>query len=207
MNSPQINDWSYVSSAMKKFPTIVFVLGLTIATCPSVDAQTPQRYETIPHLESVQQVVPTSQYEVIPVCEPIPQHRETVHRETVHRETVHRETVHRETVHRETVHRETVHREVLHREAVYQQYGQREYRPHAERPTGVCLEPGWCGVVFAQGALKEQIESTPIELRPYRPFHFYGNTVRRMYYRGTALPSIDDLENGTRALLGWPTFQ
>ncbi len=66
-------------------------------------------------------------------------------------------------------------------------------------------EPGWLGVVFAQGELKEQIESLPMELRPYRPFHFYGNTVRRLHYRGTALPSLGDFQNSTRALFGFPT--
>ena len=65
-----------------------------------------------------------------------------------------------------------------------------------------CTEPGWCGVVFAQGALKEQLENTPIELRPYRPFHFYGNTVRRLHYRGQAMPTVQDVQDATRALLG-----
>jgi len=44
-------------------------------------------------------------------------------------------------------------------------------------------EPGWLGVVVARGELKQQIESTPILERPNRPFHFYGNAVRREYYR------------------------
>ena len=46
-------------------------------------------------------------------------------------------------------------------------------------------EPGWSPVVIPTGAYREQIKSMPIEQRPYRPFHFYGNTVRRSYYRGT----------------------
>ena len=46
--------------------------------------------------------------------------------------------------------------------------------------------PGWMGVVVARGELKQEIESTPILNRPNRPFHFYGNTVRREYYRGNA---------------------
>ena len=47
---------------------------------------------------------------------------------------------------------------------------------------------GWLGVVVARGDLKQEIESTPILERPNRPFHFYGNTVRRRYYRGTTAP-------------------
>ncbi len=62
-------------------------------------------------------------------------------------------------------------------------------------------EPGWLGVVRARGELKEQIESTPIVDRPNRPFHFYGNTVRREYYRGTALPRPSDLAKGGAALI------
>ena len=54
-------------------------------------------------------------------------------------------------------------------------------------------EPGWSPVVFATGDYREQLEKTPIVNRPYRPFHFYGNTVRRRHYRGTALPMPRDL--------------
>lgn len=50
-------------------------------------------------------------------------------------------------------------------------------------------EPGWLPVVIARGEQREQIQSLPIEDRPYRPLHFYGNTVRRMHHRGTPLPS------------------
>ncbi len=49
-------------------------------------------------------------------------------------------------------------------------------------------EPGWSPVIIATGAYRQQIEATPIELRPYRPMHFYGNTVRRNYYHGTPVP-------------------
>ncbi|WP_437226863.1 hypothetical protein SH661x_000050 [Planctomicrobium sp. SH661] len=48
-------------------------------------------------------------------------------------------------------------------------------------------------VVFARGALREQLDATPIELRPYRPFHFYGNTVRRVHYRGTPFPRFGEV--------------
>ncbi len=56
-------------------------------------------------------------------------------------------------------------------------------------------EPGWSCVVIATGEYREQIKATPIEMRPYRPFHFYGNTVRRKYHRGTALPVPRSLAN------------
>ena len=61
-------------------------------------------------------------------------------------------------------------------------------------------EPGWTGVVIARGALREQIHATPILERNYRPFHFYGNTVRRRYYRCRTLPSAGDVLRGGFAL-------
>lgn len=60
----------------------------------------------------------------------------------------------------------------------------------ADRPSE---EPGWLPVVFARGALREEIDATPIELRPYRPLHFYGNTVRRLHYRGTPWPRFQEV--------------
>jgi hypothetical protein len=59
--------------------------------------------------------------------------------------------------------------------------------------------PGWLGVVVARGELKEQIEATPILERPNRPFHFYGNTVRRQYYRGTSAARTGDFVKGGTA--------
>ena len=53
--------------------------------------------------------------------------------------------------------------------------------------TSAAQEPGWSGVVIARGELREQIRSTPILERPYRPLHFYGNAVRRAHYRGSPL--------------------
>ncbi len=38
--------------------------------------------------------------------------------------------------------------------------------------------------IIATGAQRQAIQSTPILHRPNRPGHFYGNTVRRAYYRG-----------------------
>jgi hypothetical protein len=53
-------------------------------------------------------------------------------------------------------------------------------------------QTGWMGVIVARGELKEEIKSTPILERPNRPLHFYGNTVRREYYRGKAQPARRD---------------
>ena len=63
-------------------------------------------------------------------------------------------------------------------------------------------EPGWLGVVIARGELREQIEATPILDRPYRPLHIYGNTVRRSYYRTSAVPRPRDVVSGAGALVG-----
>ncbi|MDA1051603.1 MAG: hypothetical protein O3C40_14130 [Planctomycetota bacterium] len=39
------------------------------------------------------------------------------------------------------------------------------------------------GPVIARGAQREAIKSEHILNRPYRPLHFYGNTVRRRHTR------------------------
>ena len=57
-------------------------------------------------------------------------------------------------------------------------------------------KPGWLPVIVARGELKQQIESTPIVDRPNRPLHFYGNAVRRKYYRGNPLPQSGDTVQG-----------
>lgn len=49
-------------------------------------------------------------------------------------------------------------------------------------------EPGWDWRIVTFGENREKIQSTPITQREYRPLHVYGNTVRRMHYRGTPLP-------------------
>lgn len=54
------------------------------------------------------------------------------------------------------------------------------------------VEPGWSPVVIARGEFREQVRSLPIEQRPYRPLHFYGNTVRRLRHRGTPLPTASE---------------
>jgi hypothetical protein len=42
---------------------------------------------------------------------------------------------------------------------------------------------GFSPTVIAVGTERAFISGMPIIERPYRPFHFYGNTVRRRYYR------------------------
>ena len=66
--------------------------------------------------------------------------------------------------------------------------------------TVAAQEPGWSGNVIAFGQQRAQIEATPIIHRNYRPFHFYGNTVRRRYYRGTAVPRPNEVVRGSAAL-------
>lgn len=43
--------------------------------------------------------------------------------------------------------------------------------------------------IVAAGELRREIKATPILERPNRPLHFYGNTVRRQYYRGASIPA------------------
>lgn len=54
--------------------------------------------------------------------------------------------------------------------------------PVAEAAGGTGFDPR----IIAFGETRQQIQSTPITERPYRPLHVYGNTVRRRHYRGTA---------------------
>jgi hypothetical protein len=54
--------------------------------------------------------------------------------------------------------------------------------------SGEAREPGWDWRVVTFGDQREKIQDTPILERDYRPLHFYGNTVRRMHYRGSPLP-------------------
>lgn len=54
-------------------------------------------------------------------------------------------------------------------------------------------EPRWSPGIVLTGAEREAIKSLPMTQRPYRPLHVYGNTVRRLYYRGTALPAPRDV--------------
>lgn len=62
-------------------------------------------------------------------------------------------------------------------------------------------EPEWTGRVIKRGAERAEMDATPILERPNRPLHFYGNTVRRRHYRGSAMPTTRDFANGARALV------
>ncbi len=68
--------------------------------------------------------------------------------------------------------------------------------------TGYCVarEPTWSHEIIAVGTRRQQLTSLPIERRPYRPLHVYGNTVRRWYYRGAVLPTWLDVRQATRTL-------
>lgn len=68
--------------------------------------------------------------------------------------------------------------------------------PTFNEPAGVLAEMGQPRLgggypIIARGAQREIIQNTPIELRPNRPFHFYGNTVRRNYYGQSMLPFVN----------------
>lgn len=52
--------------------------------------------------------------------------------------------------------------------------------------TTAAAEPGWSPVVLPTGEYRAEIKAMPIQNRPYRPLHFYGNTVRRNYYRSNS---------------------
>lgn len=54
-------------------------------------------------------------------------------------------------------------------------------------------EPDWYPYVLARGNDRSVIKNTHINDRPYRPLHFYGNAVRRNYYRGNPAPMPKDL--------------
>lgn len=56
-------------------------------------------------------------------------------------------------------------------------------------------EPGWESGIIRFGAEREQIRKMHVLDRPYRLFHVYGNTVRRLYYRGQLLPSFEDVSH------------
>jgi len=58
-------------------------------------------------------------------------------------------------------------------------------------------EPGWYPYTIARGADRGKIENTPILERPYRPLHFYGNTVRRAHYRGNPMAMPRDVVRAT----------
>ncbi len=63
-------------------------------------------------------------------------------------------------------------------------------------------EPGWSPHVVLPNTKRDKIQSKEIIHRPYRPLHFYGNTVRRRYHRGVARPTTNDLQTTVEVLLG-----
>jgi hypothetical protein len=52
-------------------------------------------------------------------------------------------------------------------------------------PSAAAAGTGFDPRVITFGPAREQIKGTPIEQRPYRPLHVYGNTVRRRHARGS----------------------
>ena len=62
-------------------------------------------------------------------------------------------------------------------------------------------EPGWSPIVIPTGEYRAKIKSLPIEQRPYRPLHFYGNTVRRSHYRGNPVVMPRDILTTTNELI------
>lgn len=62
-------------------------------------------------------------------------------------------------------------------------------------------EPSWSSGIVRVGEEREAIKSLPVTERPYRPLHFYGNTVRRLHYRGTAIPAPRDVVGASAATI------
>jgi hypothetical protein len=62
-------------------------------------------------------------------------------------------------------------------------------------------EPGWHGRPILFGAQRAHMKSLRLLDRPYRPFHFYGNTVRRRHFRGRGLPMPRDFVLGAVSLV------
>jgi hypothetical protein len=65
--------------------------------------------------------------------------------------------------------------------------------------TASAEQPSSRGPTIAVGETRAQIQATPVLERPYRPLHFYGNTVRRRHYRGTATPAPRGIVQGNSA--------
>ncbi len=57
---------------------------------------------------------------------------------------------------------------------------------------------GWYPRVIARGDDREIIRATPMELRPNRPMHFYGNSVRRQFHRTGVVPNRARRSRGRR---------
>ena len=70
--------------------------------------------------------------------------------------------------------------------------------------SATAAEPGWASEIVVNGGVRQRVEATPMVARPYRPLHFYGNTVRRVYYRGTPLPAPRDFRSGLQVVMRRP---
>jgi hypothetical protein len=58
----------------------------------------------------------------------------------------------------------------------------------AALPVAEAAQSGFDPRIIAVGEARDQIKSKPIEQRPNRPLHVYGNTIRRRHSRGNATP-------------------
>lgn len=61
--------------------------------------------------------------------------------------------------------------------------------------------PTWYPFTIARPEHREMIQTMPLHHRPNRPLHFYGNAIRRDYYRGTPIPTPRDFVRITRATI------
>ncbi len=50
--------------------------------------------------------------------------------------------------------------------------------------TSAAPPAGWDSTIILRGQERAVVKSMPIEKRPMRPLHIYGNTIRRLEYRG-----------------------
>lgn len=70
--------------------------------------------------------------------------------------------------------------------------------------SSVAQEPGWSRSIILSGPERQELNQIDPRLRPYRPFHFFGNSYRRAYYRGNPMPTLDDLGQGIQSVLPAP---
>jgi hypothetical protein len=70
--------------------------------------------------------------------------------------------------------------------------------------SSVAQEPGWSRSIILSGPERQELNQIDPRFRPYRPFHFFGNSYRRAYYRGNPMPTLDDLGQGIQSVLPAP---
>lgn len=63
-------------------------------------------------------------------------------------------------------------------------------------------EPQWRPIALPGSAEARATQQQPLLHRPYRPGHVYGNSVRRMHYRGNPLPQPHDFGAAAGAMFG-----